>query len=164
MVGGGAGFMVQGQPPPLGLKAVPSCQWGHAGLDGTPQARFPLWPSLAAQTSLLQVTGCSEEGARRCWWHGGESWLGEGEQVSAHAANLVFGECDMTNLSEIQTGESAFCRNIQAYPLPQVSNTSGLFHSPVRRPFYLTRGRVIACNSGIQCLIIVVCPCVFTFK
>ena len=31
---------------------------------------------------------------------GGESWLGEGEQVSAHAANLVFGECDMTNLSE----------------------------------------------------------------
>ena len=24
--------------------------------------------------------------------------------MSAHAANLVFGECDMTNLSEIQTG------------------------------------------------------------
>ena len=47
---------------------------------------------------------------------------------------------------------------------PQVSNTSGLFHSPVWRSFYLTRGRVVACNSGIQCLIIVVCPCVFTFK
>ena len=75
--------------------------------------------------------------------------MGEGERASARAANLVFGECDMTNLSEIQTGESAFCRNIQAYPLPQVSNTSGLFHSPVRRPFYLTRGRVVACNSGI---------------
>ena len=27
-----------------------------------------------------------------------------------HAANLVFGERDMTNLSEIQIGESAFCR------------------------------------------------------
>ena len=55
---------------------------------------------------------------------------GEGEQVSAHATNLVFEECDMTNLSEIQTGESAFCRNIQAYPLPQVSNTSGFFTLP----------------------------------
>ena len=28
-------------------------------------------------------------------------------------------------------------------------SSSGLFHSPVRRPFYLTRGRVVACNSGI---------------
>ena len=65
------------------------------------------------------------------------------------AANLLFGECDMTNFSEIQIGESAFCRNIQAYPLPQVSNTSGLFYSPVRRSFHLTRGRVVACNSGI---------------
>ena len=27
--------------------------WGHAGLDSTPRVRFPLWPSLAAQTSLL---------------------------------------------------------------------------------------------------------------
>ena len=25
----------------------------HAGLDGSPRARFPLWPSLATQTSLL---------------------------------------------------------------------------------------------------------------
>ena len=30
---------------PLGLH--------RAGLDGTPRARFPLWPSLATQTSLL---------------------------------------------------------------------------------------------------------------
>ena len=43
---------------------------------------------------------------------GGESWLGEGERASARAANLVFGESDMTNFSEIQIGESAFCRNI----------------------------------------------------
>ena len=88
-------------------------------------------------------------GAGRCWRRGGESWLGEGERASARTMNLVFGECDMMNFSEIQIGESAFCRNIQAYPLPQVSNTSGLFHSPVRRSFYLTRGRVLACNSGI---------------
>ena len=51
-------------------------------------------------------------GAGRCWRRGGESWLGEGERASARAANLVFGESDMTNFSEIQIGESAFCRNI----------------------------------------------------
>ena len=28
-------------------------------------------------------------GARRFWWRGGESWLGEGERASARAAYLV---------------------------------------------------------------------------
>ena len=58
-VGQGAYGGRRGRVHGLGLAATawaqggPSCQWGHAGLDGTPQARFPLWPSLAAQTSLL---------------------------------------------------------------------------------------------------------------
>ena len=94
--------------------------------------------SRGAERWVRGAAGGTE--ARAGWGRGSER---------VRAANLVFGERDMTNLSEIQTGESAFCRNIQAYPLPQVSNTSGLFHSPVRRPFYLTRGRVVACNSGI---------------
>ena len=59
--------------------------------------------------------------ARAGWGRGSER---------VRAANLVFGERDMTNLSEIQIEESAFCRNIQAYPLPQVSNTSGFFTLP----------------------------------
>ena len=67
------------------------------------------------------------------------------------------------SLSGIRTGEVESCRNTQAYPLPQVSNTSGPFHSLVRRSFHLTRGRVIA-PLEIQCLIIVVCPCVSMFK
>ena len=67
------------------------------------------------------------------------------------------------SLSGIQTGEVESCGNTQAYPLPQVSNTSGPLHPPVRRSFHLTRGQVIA-PSGVQCLIIAVCPCVSTFK
>ena len=46
------------------------------------------------------------------------------------------------SLSGIQTGEVESCRNTQAYPLPQVSNTSGPFHSLVRRSFHLTRGEL----------------------
>ena len=65
--------------------------------------------------------------------------------------------------SWVQTGEVEFCGNTQAYPLPQVSSISGPFHSPVRRSFHLTRGWVIA-PSGVQCLIIAVCPCVSTLK
>ena len=113
---------------------------GHAFLSG-PHSPHRLLCSMS--------WGAARRVRGRRWWRRGKSWLGEGERACARAANLVFGECDMTNFSEIQIGESAFCRNIQAYPLPQVSNTSGLFHSPVRRSFYLTRGRVIACNSGI---------------
>ena len=94
--------------------------------------------SQGAARRVLGAAGGAE--ARAGWGRGSER---------VRAANLVFGERDMTNLSEIQIEESAFCRNIQAYPLPQVSNTSGLFHSPVWRSFYLTRGRVVACNSGI---------------
>ena len=154
-VGQGAYGGRRGRVRGLGLAATAWAQGGPLSPVG------PRWSGRhsAGALSSLALTrctdffalghGCREVGARCCWWHGGESWLGEGERASARAANLVFGECDMTNLSEIQTGESAFCRNIQAYPLPQVSNTSGLFHSPVRRPFYLTRGRVVACNSGI---------------
>ena len=67
------------------------------------------------------------------------------------------------SLSGIQTGEVESCGNTQAYPVPQVNSTSGPFHSPVRKSFHLTRGWVVA-PSGIQCLIIAVCPCVSTFK
>ena len=67
------------------------------------------------------------------------------------------------SLSGIQTEKVESCGNTQAYPLPQVNSTSVPFHSMVRRFFHLTRGRVIA-PSGIQCLIIAVCPCVSTFK
>ena len=67
------------------------------------------------------------------------------------------------SLSGIQTGEVESCGNTQAYPLPQVSSISGPFHSMVRRSIHLTRGRVVA-PSGVQYLIIAVCPCVSTFK
>ena len=67
------------------------------------------------------------------------------------------------SLSGIQTGEVESYGNTQTYHLPQVNSTSGPFHSLVRRSFHLTRGQVIA-PSGIQCLIIAVCPCVSTFK
>ena len=66
-----------------------------------------------------RVRGAASGAEARAGWGRGS------ERV--RAANLVFGECDMMNFSEIQIRESAFCRNIQAYPLPQVSNTSGLF-------------------------------------
>ena len=58
-VGQGAYGGRRGRVRGLGLAATtwaqggPLSPVGHAGLDGTPWARFPLWPSLAAQTSLL---------------------------------------------------------------------------------------------------------------
>ena len=69
----------------------------------------------------------------------------------------------LISLSGTHTGEVESYGNTQAYPLLQVNSTSGPFHALVRRSFHLTRGRVIA-PSGIQCLIIAVCPCVSTFK
>ena len=53
LAGRGAGFADSGWPQLLGLGVFPSRWLGRAGLDGTLRVRSPLWPSLAAQTSLL---------------------------------------------------------------------------------------------------------------
>ena len=76
--------------------------------------------------------------------------------VSVISESSWDGTCRIS-LSGIQTGELESCRNTQVYPFLQINNTSGPFHSPVRRSFHLMRGQVIA-PSGVQCLIIAVCP------
>ena len=131
-----AGCGRRGRVRGLGLAATAWAQGGPLSPVG------PRWSGRhsAGALSSLALTRCTDffalgHGVQR----GGCEVLlvarrrelaGEGERACARAANLVFGECDMTNLSEIQTRESAFCRNIQAYPLPQVSNTSGFFTLP----------------------------------
>ena len=79
--------MDSGLPSPLALSIL---QGGDSGTLSGVLAVPNTGKTIGLMTQIV-CTGCSEEGARRCWWLGGESWLGEGvsctgSQILIHRA------------------------------------------------------------------------------